>query len=74
MFALLNVDTDQYISSTTRLHRIAPGLDVYYNADEEHARRWKTETGAQRTLDRLYADGSIPGNVDVRVVEVDDVW
>ena len=74
MFALLNVDTDQYISSTTRLHRFGPGLDVYYNADEEHARRWKTEAGAQRTLDRLYADGSIPGNVDVRVVEVEDVW
>lgn len=74
MFALLNVDTDQYISSTTRLHRFGPGLDVYYNADEEHAKRWKTEVGAQRTLDRLYAEGSTPGNVDVRVVEVDDVW
>ena len=68
MYALLNIDTDEYVSS------FGADREVYFNMDEDRAKRWKTEDGAQRTLDRLYSKGDLPANIDVRVVEVDYVW
>lgn len=75
MFALLNVDTDQYIS------RIAPPNHgewaewwVSFSGDESSALRWEKENNAKDVLEWLRAIGSIPDDVDVRVVEVEDVW
>lgn len=73
MYALMDIDTEEYISTFTSHSRVAPALEAYFNGDLERAKLWKTEDGAQNTLDRMYENGVIPSGRDVRVVEV-DIW
>lgn len=73
MYALMDIDTEEYLSTFTSPSRVAPALEAHFNGDLERAKLWKTEEGAQKTLGRMYENGIIPSGCDVRVVEV-DVW
>ena len=73
MYALMNIDTEEYLSTFTSKTRVG-GLEAHFSGDMARAKRWKSEDGARESLDRLYDKGIIPQGCDVRVVEVEDVW
>lgn len=69
MYALLNCNTDRYISSITARGR--SGLHtVSTTQDEDRALRFREEDHALDMLDRLYEEGALHGD-DYCTVEVD---